>query len=303
MRFVSRGGGLRAADIDARVVPRGSEGYPAALDHLPDPPPRLWVAGRDIAALAPCIAIVGTRTPTHYGEEIARGLAADLARAGMCVVSGLARGIDARAHEGALGAGTTVAVLPGGIDHCYPASNRELYERISEDGALVAEVPPGTPTHKQRFTHRNRIIAALSLAVVVVQAAERSGALATARHALDIGREVFAVPGDVRVDVSAGVHGLLRDGAALCTNAHDVLERIGPELERGSSERTFAAIPDHVPEQQARMLEALGGDAMSVEALGREAGLAGGPLIVAVTRLELAGWIARGPGGTVHRVR
>ena len=158
---------------------------------------------------------MGTRTPTHYGEEIAQGIASDLARSNLCVVSGLARGVDAWAHAGALDGGTTIAVLPGGIDRCYPSSNRELYERIAETGALVAEVPPGTPTHKRRFTHRNRIIAALSLAVVVVQAAEVSGALATARYGLDCGREVFAVPGDVRVDVSAGVHGLLRDGAAL----------------------------------------------------------------------------------------
>lgn len=303
MRFDSRGGRLRAADIDARVVLRRGEGYPASLDHLADPPERLWVAGRDVAALAPCVAIVGTRTPTHYGEEVARGLAADLARAGLCVVSGLARGIDARAHEGALDAGKTVAVLPGGIDHCYPASNRALYERIAEEGALVSEVPPGTPTHKQRFTHRNRIIAALSLAVIVVQAAERSGALATARHALDIGRDVFAIPGDIRVEVSAGVHELLRDGAAICTAAGDVLERIDAEMKRGAVERKFAPIPPGVPEEHARMLEALGGDSMSVEALGRESGLSGGALIDAVTRLEFAGWVARGPGGTVRRVR
>jgi DNA processing protein len=303
MRFVSRGGGLRAADIDARVVTRESSAYPSCLEHLRDPPDRLWLAGRDLVGLPPCVAIVGSRSPSHYGEEIARGLAADLANAGLCVVSGLARGIDTCAHVGALDAGTTIAVLPGGIDHCYPASNKQLYERIADEGTLVAEVPPGTATHKHRFTHRNRIIAALSLAVVVVQAAEQSGALATARHALDIGREVFAVPGDVRLDVSVGVHALLRDGAALCANAHDVLERIAPELRRTAARTAFGTVPDDLPDPQGRILERLDGSALSIDALAAAIGESGGPLLVAITRLELAGWIARGPGGAIHRVR
>lgn len=303
MRFASRGGGLVAVDIDARVHPRGSSEYPRCLEHLGDPPDRLWVAGRDLVGLSPCVAIVGTRTPTRYGEDIARGIAADLAHAGLCIVSGMARGIDTCAHLGALDAGTTIAVLPGGIDRCYPASNKQLYERIADEGALVAEVPPGTATHKHRFTHRNRIIAALSLAVVVVQAAEQSGALATARHALDIGREVFAVPGDVRLEVSLGVHALLRDGAAVCAGARDVLERIAPELSRSAATTTFAPIPDTLPEPQARILEALGGETLSVDALAMRVELSRLPLLVAITKLELTGWIARGPGGALHRTR
>jgi len=303
MRFVSGPGGMRATDLDMRIVPRGTPAYPAMLEHLPDPPHRLWIAGREVVGLPPGVAIVGARTPSHYGEEMARGLASDLARAGLCIVSGLARGIDTCAHLGALENGTTVAVLPGGIDHCYPANNRELYERIVDEGSLVAEVPPGTPTHKHRFTHRNRIIAALSLAVVVVQAAEQSGALATARHAINIGREVFAVPGDVRLDVSAGVHGLLRDGAALCASAGDVLERIAPELERSAAQSAFAGIPADMPDVQARILECLGGASMSIDGLGYAVGVVGGPLLGAITRLELAGWLGRGPGGRIHRVR
>lgn len=303
MRFVSGPGGLRAIDVNARETPRRHERYPEMLEHLPDPPERLWVAGMDLVSLSPCVAIVGSRTPTHYGQEIAHGLAADLARSGISVVSGLARGIDSWAHIGALDRGTTIAVLAGGIDRCHPASNRELYERIAEEGALISEVPPGTPNHKRRFTHRNRIIAALSLAVVVVQAAEKSGALATARHALNIGREVFAVPGDVRLEVSVGVHELLRDGAAVCTSAGDVLERIGPELERTKADRALATVPGDLPPAQRAMLELLGGDAMSAEALGREVGVVGGALAIALTRLEMAGWIVRGPGGSVRRAR
>jgi DNA processing protein len=303
VRFATRSGGLFALDLDSRVVERGEEEYPELLEHLPDPPDRLWIAGRALAALPPCVAIVGTRTPTHYGAEVAEDLAADLARAGMCVVSGLARGVDACAHRGALANGVTVAVLPGGIDRCYPSSNRELYERIADDGALVAEVPPGTPTHKRRFTHRNRIIAGLSLAVVVVQAAEKSGALSTARHGLDIGREVFAVPGDVRVDVSAGTHGLLRDGAALCTRAGDVLERIRPELARAVASRTLGPLPEGMAEGPAAILSLLGGEVMTIGSLGVATGMGPSALAIAISDLELDGWISRGPGALVRRVR
>jgi DNA processing protein len=303
VRFASRGGGLFAVDLDYRIVSHGDAEYPELLQHLRDPPDRLWVAGRELTALPPCVAIVGTRTPTHYGREVATGLAGDLARAGMCVVSGLARGIDSFAHAGALDNGTTVGVLPGGIDRCYPSSNRDLYERIADEGALVAEVEPGTPTHKRRFTHRNRIIAALSLGVIVVQAAERSGALSTARHGLDLGRDVFAVPGDIRVEVSAGVHELLRDGAAVCAGPGDVLERIRPELERIAARRTLDPLPDAMAPDQRAVLELLGGEPMSLGSLAVATGLGASALAVAATSLELAGWVARGPGSLVRRVR
>ena len=303
MRFITRGGGLFASDLDYRVVERSDPEYPPLLHHLPDPPNRLWVAGRELESLPPCVAVVGTRTPNHYGQEIALGLAGDLATAGICVVSGLARGIDAIAHDGALVNGITLAVLPGGIDRCYPSSNRDLYEQIADEGVLVSEVPPGTPTHKRRFTHRNRIIAALSLAVVVVQAGEPSGALATANHALTIGREVFAVPGDVRVDVSAGVHQLLRDGAGVCTCAGDVLERIAPELERVAATRTLAELPGGMSPNETTVLELLGGEAMTLGSIGLATGLGASALAVAVTSLELDGWVARGPGALIRRVR
>ena len=303
MRFQNRDGGLFAVDLDYRVVARGDAGYPTSLEHLPDPPARLWIAGRDLTGLPPCVAIVGSRSPTHYGEEMARGIADDLARSNVCVVSGLARGIDSWAHLGALDGGTTVAVLPGGIDRCYPSGNRELYERIAETGALVSEVPPGTATHKRRFTHRNRIIAALSLAVVVVQAGERSGALSTARAALDCGREVFAVPGDVRVEVSAGVHELLRDGAAVCTSAGDVLARVRPELERFDPARRFAPVPRDMEDRCARVLETLGGEPMSLGSVVSATKLPARDASIAVSSLELDGWIARGPGSLVRRVR
>ncbi|HJR19654.1 MAG TPA: DNA-processing protein DprA [Actinomycetota bacterium] len=302
MRFRTERG-LVLADLDGRAVEPSSDEYPEKLEHLPDPPTVLWVAGRRLDRLPPAVAIVGTRTPTPYGREIARALAMEFAMAGICVVSGLARGIDAEAHLGALDRGTTVAVLPGGIDVCYPSSNRDLYARIAVEGALVAEHEPGTGTRKHRFTHRNRLIAALSLATVVVQAGERSGALSTARHALSIGRDVFAVPGDVRVDVSVGPHELLRDGAAPCTCAGDVIERIGVELERENAVRDLGGLPEDMPAEQRAVLELVGKQTMSAEAVGAMAGFDGLMLAKTLVRLELGGWIARGTGGSVRRLR
>lgn len=303
MKFRSDRGRLLASDLDSRVVARGAEDYPPLLEHLPDPPGRLWVAGRFPAPGTTCVAVVGTRTPTAYGREIAAGLASELARSGACVVSGLARGIDRHAHEGALERGTTIAVLAGGVDVCYPAGNRDLYARILQQGAIVSEHPPGTPTYKGRFTHRNRIIAALSLATVVVQAGERSGALATARHALDIGRDVLSVPGDIRVDVSAGSNGLLRDGAHPCTCAADVLGQIGADHAAGPARVSLLTPPSDLPPEQIAILELMGGETVVAETLGAMAGLRGAALSAALGLLELSGWIESGPGGTVRRRR
>jgi DNA processing protein len=303
VRFRTESGRVVAEDLAWRVIERGTSEYPPRLEHLPDPPERLWVAGRPLDRLPPAVGIVGTRTPTPYGREVANGLALDFATSGVCVVSGLARGIDSEAHLGALERGTTVAVLPGGIDICYPSSNRDLYAKIAEHGALVAEHEPGTNTRKHRFTHRNRLIAALSLATVVVQAGQRSGALSTARHALSIGRDVFAVPGDIRVDVSFGPHELLRDGAAPCTCAGDVLERIGVEIERENALRDLDGLPDDLPAGQRSILDLLGKQTLSAETVGAMAGLDAASLATALVRLELEGWIARGPGGSVRRLR
>lgn len=303
MKFRTEAGRVLAEDLDARLVSGTTPEFPEKLRHLPDPPARLWAAGKPLDRLPPAVAIVGTRTPTPYGREIAHALAIEFAMAGICVVSGLARGIDSEAHIGALTRGTTVAVLPGGIDVCYPSSNRELYAEIAVKGALVAEHEPGTGTHKHRFTHRNRLIAALSLATVVVQAGERSGALSTARHALAIGRDVFAVPGDIRAEVSAGPHELLRDGAAPCTCAGDVLSRIAVEIERENAMRDLGGLPDDMPAEQRAVLEMLENQTLQAGAIGARAGFDGATLARTLTWLELDGWIARGPGTSVRRLR
>ena len=226
-----------------RRLCRGAVGYPPLLQAIPDPPPVLWLRGGsppELLAL-PSVAIVGARACTSYGRSVARTLGRELAAAGLVVVSGLARGIDGEAHRGALDAGgVTVGVLGCGIDRDYPAAHRDLAGRMAEKGLIVSEYEPGVEPAPWRFPARNRIIAGLCMATVVVEARERSGALITADFALEDGREVMAVPGEITSAVSAGSNALLRLGATPVTSAADVLEAYGieravelPEVPRG----------------------------------------------------------------------
>ncbi|HZT92342.1 MAG TPA: DNA-processing protein DprA [Gaiellaceae bacterium] len=233
-------------------VPRGDRRYPPRLDAIHDPPLGLFVRSRQPLEPAPpaVVAIVGARACTPYGADVARTLARDLTRAGALVVSGLARGIDGAAHRGALEAGGTLAVLGCGIDRDYPRAHATLAAAISERGWIVSEYAPGVEPAPWRFPARNRIVAGLADAVVVVEARERSGALITADLALEEGREVLAVPGEVHSHLSRGAHNLLRAGATLVRGAEDVLEVLGvepvagptrPALE-GRLERVLAAV-------------------------------------------------------------
>lgn len=204
--------------------------YPPLLKQIHDPPPRLFIAGR--LPLGPMIAVIGSRRATPYGERVAYRFARDLSRAGIIVVSGLARGIDAAAHRGALDGPTpTVAVMATGLDRIYPPEHKELAQSIARSGALLTEAEPGTLPLPGYFPVRNRIISGISLGVVVVEAAERSGALITARMALEQGREVFCVPGSIDNPVAVGPHRLLKDGAKLIETVEDVLEEF-PQLAR-----------------------------------------------------------------------
>lgn len=217
---------LRASG--AGLLPFSSPRYPWRLAQLRDPAPVLAVRGDASVLSRPAVAIVGARAATVYGRGVARRLACELAAAGLVVVSGLARGIDAAAHEGALAAGgVTVAVQACGIDRVYPAAHRCLAARIARDGAVVSELPPGAPPRKAHFPLRNRLITGLSRALVVVEARLRSGSLVSARHALDQGIEVLAVPGPIDAPTSEGSNRLLRDGAAPVLDAGDVLGALG----------------------------------------------------------------------------
>jgi DNA processing protein len=265
------------------TLARGGDAYPAALLGLADPPAALHVRGilpeRDRA-----VAIVGARAATPYGRRIAGTLAGDLARLGFAVVSGLARGIDAAAHLGALEAGgPSVAVLPGGLDAIVPVEHRGLAERLAERGALVSEWASGPPRFRGAFVTRNRIIAALSAATVVVEAGEASGALATAAAARALGRPVLAVPADVDRPTSRGTHALLRSGARLCEEAADVLAALAP-LGAGAAGA------------EGRLLAALGVEPEPLERLAIGAGLGVDEALAALLRLEWAGAVERRPG-------
>lgn len=219
----------RCDKLGVRLLTRRAAEYPAALQEIPDPPEVLYVRGRLEPVDALAVAIVGSRHATHYGLAQAERLAGSLARAGLTIVSGLARGVDAAAHRAALAAGgRTLAVLASGVARIYPPEHEELAEEIAGSGAVVSEASIDAQPLAGAFPQRNRIISGLSLGVIVVEASDRSGALITARHAGEQNREVFAVPGRVDSRMSRGCHRLLRDGAKLVETADDVLEELGP---------------------------------------------------------------------------
>ncbi len=287
--------------LGGRLLVPEAPGWPAGLDELgPAAPMCLWVRGTaDVAAaLAGSVAVVGARACSAYGEYVTAELAVGLAEAGRCVVSGGAYGIDAVAHRAAVVAGgTTVAFLAGGVDRLYPAGNADLLRAITESGALVSEVPPGSAPAKSRFLQRNRLIAAATRATVVVEAAWRSGALSTARHAARLLRPVGAVPGPVTAVTSAGCHRLMRDGCAVCvTGAAEVLELVEPVP--APEPRVPVRPEDDLDEVQRRALDALPvRRAAPEEALARTAGLTPAELRGALGRLELAGLARRDGGG------
>jgi DNA processing protein len=265
-------------------IRRGQAEYPPLLRAIPDPPPTLWLRGEASTELLvrPAVAIVGARACSSYGRSVARSLGRELASAGLVVVSGMARGIDGEAHRGALDVGgITVAVLGCGIDRDYPAAHRDLAGRIVEKGLIASEYEPGIEPAPWRFPARNRIIAGLCAATVVVEARERSGALITADFALEDGREVMVVPGEITSAVSAGSNALLRLGATPVTAAADVLEAYG--IERPVE-------PAVEPEGPAGdLLRRLADGAASIDELARAAGVAPGEVAAALIELELAG--------------
>lgn len=275
--------------------------YPAQLNDLPDPPAVLHLCGEltrfERALGADRVAIVGARRATEYGLQQARGIGRGLAAAGLTVVSGMALGVDAAAHVGALDAnGLTLAVLACGPEQAYPASKRRLHARIAATGAVVSELPPGTPVRRWCFPARNRIIAALAQATVVVEAGERSGSLITAGQAADLGREVAAVPGLVTAPLAAGTNALIADGAQLVRGAHDVLE-----LLFGAAALTLLpARPDDravgLDADLRALLERVGGGCDTVSALA-SSGRDVDAVLAGLAQLELRGLVRRGPGG------
>ncbi|WP_432255853.1 DNA-processing protein DprA [Limimaricola sp. AA108-03] len=294
-----------ARSAGAHLLAHGDPLYPADLAALPDAPPLLWLRGRAALLRRPMLALVGARNASSLGLRMARRLAAELSEAGWIVVSGLARGIDAYAHEAAL-TGGTIAVAAGGVDVVYPPENADLTARIARDGLILSEQPPGLVPQGRHFPARNRIVAGLSRAVLVVEAAARSGSLITARAGLDAGREVMAVPGHPFDARAGGCNLLIRDGATLVRGARDVLDIIG---RIAPSTSTLLKSPDAPPEPRkgpseavsARILDRLGAAPLAEDQLLRDLGLPAAQVSQALVDLELSGHVARQPGGLLAR--
>lgn len=300
-----------------RVLARGDAAYPAHLRAIPTAPDELHVRGELLESDALAVAVVGSRRATPYGLEVAETLAADLAARGVTIVSGLARGIDTAAHRGALRVGgRTVAVLGSGVDVVYPPENARLAEEIVARGALVSQFAPGTPPMPHHFPTRNAVIAGLSLAVVVVEAAERSGSLITARLAAELGREVLATPGRVTAAESRGANRLIQDGAALALGWEDVVgalpeqwkacidtrETIGAGRAAAGADRAPAGTGDRPSAATRRVLSLLGEDPVEIDLVIERSGLGAGPVSAALLDLELEGRVRQIEGKRFVRV-
>ncbi len=293
--------------LGARLLATIEPTYPRWLAAAEDAPPLLVVMGSPAVLARPMVAMVGARNASLNGRNLARRMAADLGRAGLVVASGLARGIDTAAHQGALATGT-VAVLAGGVDVVYPPENEPLWRDITGAGAVVSEMPPGTQPQASYFPRRNRIISGLSLGVVVIEANARSGSLITARFAADQGREVFAVPGSPLDPRAAGPNDLIRHGATLTESVDDVMAVLGDMLRRPLAEPAgggFRASAPPLPaedegrEAHAEIVESLGPSPVTVDEIIRQCQLSPSLVSLVLLELELAGRLERHPGNRV----
>ncbi|MBI2312923.1 MAG: DNA-protecting protein DprA [Betaproteobacteria bacterium] len=288
------------ADSQNHIVTLADADYPNALLEIPDPPCLLYVKGRRELLNRPAIALVGSRNATPQGAANAEEFAASLSHAGFTVVSGLALGIDAAAHRGGLkGKGSSIAVVGTGLDVVYPARNRPLAHELAASGALVSEFPLGTRPLAGNFPRRNRLISGLALGCLVVEAAQESGSLITARFALEQGREVFAVPGSIHSPLSKGCHALIKQGAKLAESAQDILEEL---CAIPSAESTAAPAPERDAGAGA-ILEVMGFDPVDLDTLSLRSGLAPEALAPHLLQLELEGAVAALPGGRFQRLR
>lgn len=278
-----------------RLVTREDAEYPVNLTHLHDPPPFLYVRGAFVPADRFAIAIVGSRSASAYGRAIAQDLARGLIQKGVTIVSGLARGIDAEAHRATLaGKGRTIAILGSGVDVIYPSEHRSLAEEIARNGAVVSEFPLGSKPDAAHFPYRNRVISGLTLGTVVVEAAEKSGSLITARCAVEQNREVFAVPGNVTASRSRGPHRLIKEGAKLVEGVDDILSEIAPTLVSAHAPVPSSGVDLEPHEEQ--LVGLFDGDPLHVDALIARSGLSAARVLEALLGLELKGVVTQLPG-------
>ncbi len=291
----------KARSLGVKIVSFTSKGYPDALRHYDDAPPLLYVKGEILERDALAIAVVGSRRASLYGRTHAERTAYDLAQAGFTVVSGLAQGVDAAAHRGAMkGGGRTIAVLGNGLASVYPPEHLELAEQVERNGALVSELPLGTPPAAANFPPRNRIIAGLGLGVLVVEASRNSGALITARLGGEMGKEVFAIPGDVGRPQTRGVHRLLRDGAKLVETVADILEELGPLAAPVTVQEGEPAIADAralaLNQHERLIYDLLDSSPKDIDHITRESGLSPANAASTLMVLELKRLAVQMPG-------
>lgn len=293
----------RLRELNLRLLRWGTPEYPPLLSNISDPPALLYVKGHLAADDARAVAVVGSRHPSAYGLTVCKKLCVELAWQGWTVVSGMARGIDSAAHLGALeGGGRTLAVLGTGVDVVYPTENRKLYERITDSGAVISELPLGTPPDPGNFPVRNRLISGLALGVVVVEATAKSGSLITARMALEQGRQVFAVPGPLDREGVAGPHRLIKEGAKLVERAADITEELRPMVSPrtvGGSvrpERDEGAPGVALAERERKIWDLLGVEPLHIDPIARQVGLSAAQTAEVLLRLELMGLVEQLPG-------
>jgi len=296
-------------DNNNRIVTLADSDYPQALLNIPDPPLLLYVKGRLDLLNRPALAIVGSRNATPQGISNAEAFAKSLSDTGLCIISGMAHGIDAAAHRGALrcpgnNCGSSIAVVGTGLDKVYPSANRDLAHALASQGALVSEFPLGTPPLAANFPRRNRIISGMSIGCLVVEASLQSGSLITARLALEQGREVFAIPGSIHAPQSKGCHALLKQGAKLVETAQDILEELGELAMTGTiapacdPNRTDTGMHGSNP----ALLGHLGFDPVDLDTLGKRSGLTIAELSAMLLTFELEGRISTLPGGLYQRI-
>ena len=290
----------RIRQAEVTIVPFTDVRYPARLRMIADPPPFLYVKGEIRAEDDKAVAVVGSRSASDYGRKVTRDLSRGLAALGFTVVSGLARGIDGTAHETALGCGgRTIAVLGSGVDRAYPPEHAALYRRISQNGAVVSELPVGTRPMAFNFPPRNRLISGLSLGVVVVEATEKSGSLITAALAVEQGREVFAVPGEVGSSRSRGAHRLIRQGAKLVETVEDIVEEIAPQLLTRAGEQAKdgrRGLPQNASEEVKKIFHLLQERSLQIDEVIESSGFSPSKVSEVLLDLELQGYLRQLPG-------
>jgi len=298
----ARAARARAEAVGIRVLPWNDAGFPAALGAISDCPPVLWYQGQLSAIDVPAVAIVGSRAATSVAIETAGRLAGDLVSRGITVVSGLARGVDSAAHRGALKTGRTIAVLGSGVDRIYPSEHAPLARQIAETGLVLSEYPVGTPPLRHHFPLRNRLISGLSRSVVVIGASETSGSLITAACALEQGREVMAVPGNVLSGRNRGGHALLKDGAKIVESADDIVEELGMAVRSVSGQPCGPSACGSARSVDPILRRMEAGQAYDLDALALHSGLSVHKLLPRLLELELSGLIRRAGAGRFVRL-